>query len=97
MIAPAVPEEPVGIRGGGRRESDQVGRVEIGAVQQVEKFRAELQSQPFADSRVFQHGEIPGCQARTDESVAAEIAKEAAGGWRRDERVGIEPLAGISE
>ena len=32
-----------GIRGGGRREGDQVGRIEIGAVQQVEKFRAELQ------------------------------------------------------
>ena len=84
------------ILGGRWREGDQVWRVEVGAIEQVEDFGAELESEAFAELRVFEDAEVPGGEAGTNVCVATEIAGEAAGGWRRDERGGIEPLARIA-
>src|SRR5690242_9990224 len=46
--------------GTGRREGDQIWRVEVGAVQQIENFCAELQSQALVQRRCFKRGEVPG-------------------------------------
>lgn len=83
--------------GRGRREDDEIGRVEIGAVQKVEDFRAELQSQAFPKRDLLQNGEIPSGESGADVSVTADVAIKAAGGWRCDKRGGIEPLAGLAE
>src|SRR5215472_3211129 len=79
-------------RSGGRGEDNEVGGIEIGAVQKVKDFRAKLQSETLPQGDVFQHREIPGGQSRADVSVAADVSVEAAGRWRSDKRRGIEPL-----
>ena len=84
-------------RGGGRSEHDEVGRIEIGAIKEVEEFGAELEAHAFANRRVFQDGKIPGGQAGADVGVAADVAEETAGGWRADECIGIEPLTRLAE
>src|SRR6266851_1769562 len=89
--------EAGGIGGGGRSEDDEVGSVEIGAVEEIENFGAELQVEALADGGVFQHGKIPGGESGTDVGVAANVAVEAAEGGRGDEGAGIEPLIGIAE
>ena len=86
-----------GIGGGGRSEDDQVGGVEVGAVEQVENFGAELQGHAFADAGVFESGEIPGGQAGADVGVATQVAVEAAVGGRSEKGFGVEPLIGIAE
>src|SRR5262249_32692463 len=85
------------IRQRGRGEGDEVRRVEIGAIQQIEELGAELDVEAFVDARVFEHGEIPGGETGADESVAAQVAVEADGRRRRDKGLGIEPLTGFSE
>ncbi len=84
------------ILGGGRSEGDQVGGVEVGAVEEIEDFGAELEGEALAEFGVFEDAEIPGGEAGADVGVAAEIAGETAGGWRSDECGGIEPLVGIA-
>ena len=51
--------------GGRRREDDQVGRVEVGAVKQIEDFGAKLQGEAFAKLGVFEAAEVPGGEAGT--------------------------------
>src|ERR1700674_4192114 len=77
--------------------SNQVGGVEVGAVEEVEKFRPELEVQAFTNSRFLHRREIPGGQPRASVRVAPHISKESAVVGRRDECVGIEPLIRISE
>src|SRR5260370_39921821 len=89
--------EAGGIGGGGRSEDDEVGSVEIGAVEEIENFGAELQVEALADGGVFQHGKIPSGQGGTGVGVAANVAVEAAEGGRSDEGSGIEPPIGIAE
>jgi hypothetical protein len=64
---------------GGRGEDDSVGRVEIGPVERVEDFGAELQAQALANFGVLQDREFPGAQARADVRVPADIPIETAG------------------
>ena len=72
------------ILGGRRSENDQVGRVEVGAVEEVEEFGAELQGEALAELGVFEGAEIPGGEAGADVGVATKIAGEAALGRRCD-------------
>src|SRR5260370_34015379 len=81
--------EAGGIGGGGRSEDDEVGSVEIGAVEEIEDFGAELQVEALADGGVFQHGKIPGGQGGADVRIAADVAVKAAGGGRSDKGSGI--------
>src|SRR6202040_1227745 len=85
------------VRGGRRCENNQVWRVEIGAIEQVEDFSAELQAQPLANFRIFQHREIPSAEPGTDIGVSAKIACKTAGGGRSDECVWIEPLVRVTQ
>src|ERR1700722_18770574 len=55
------------------REHDQVRRIEIRAIQQVENFRAELHIQALANPGVFQYRKIPGSQARSGVRVPANV------------------------
>src|SRR5215469_2735845 len=64
--------------GRGRREDDEIGGVEIGAVQKVEDFRAKLQTQALPQRDVLQDREIPGGKSRAEVSVAADVSVEAA-------------------
>src|SRR5580704_7229078 len=84
------------ILGGRRREDDQVGRIEVGSVEQIEDFGAKLQREAFTKLRVFEDAEVPGAEAGTNISVAAEVAGESALGRRGDERCGIEILLGVA-
>ena len=84
------------ILGGRRSENDQVGRVEVGAVEEVEELGAELQGEALAELGVFEDAEIPGGEAGADVGVATKIAGEAALGRRCDKGRGIEILAGIA-
>ena len=79
-----------------RSEDDEVGGVEIGAIEQVEKLGAELQGEAFAELGVLEDAEVPCGEVGADISVAAEISGEAAGGWRSDEGCGIEILVRIA-
>jgi len=73
-------------------EDDQIGRVEVGAVEDIEELSAELEGETFAEGGVLCAGEVPGGEAGATQSIAAEVAVEAAIGWRRQECGGIEPL-----
>src|SRR5690348_6773612 len=84
------------ICGCGRREDDEVRSVEISAVQEIEKLSAELDAKPLANSCFLQNGKIPSGEPGTSVGVPAGVAKESAGGRRRDKGGGIEPLGGIS-
>src|ERR1700689_2531729 len=84
------------ILGGRRRENDQVGRVGVGAVEEVEELGAELQGEALAELGVFEDAEIPGGEAGADVGVATEIAGEAALGRWCDKGRGIEILARIA-
>ena len=53
-------------RNAGRSKDNGIRQVEIGAVEQVENLRAELQIQALTNASVFQRGKIPGGQARSD-------------------------------
>ena len=78
-------------------KDDQIGRIEIRAVQEVEDFRAELQTQAFTEGDVLQNGKVPGGETRADVRVSADVAVESAGGWGPYECIRIEPLAGLTE
>jgi hypothetical protein len=78
-------------------EDNQVWRVEVGAIEQVEYFRAELQVEAFGDRSVFEHGEIPGSKTWPGVCVSSDIAVEAKRGWRPDECVRIEPLRRLAK
>ena len=62
----------------GRGEDDGVGLVEIRAIEKVENFGAKLKIQALTNSRVFEHGEIPGCQAGPDQGVSPYVSVEPA-------------------
>src|SRR5882672_10038797 len=66
-----------GRRNAGGGEDDGIGQVEIGAVEKVENLGAKLKIQALAKPRVFQHGEIPGGQARSDQSVSSDVSVES--------------------
>lgn len=82
--------------GRGRSEDDEVRGIEIGAVQEVENFRAELQSKVFPKCDVLKDREIPSGKSRADVGVSADVSIEAAGRWRSDKRGGIEPLRRVT-
>jgi molybdopterin-binding protein len=48
------------------RKHNEIRRIEIRAVQQVENLRAKLHVQALAKSRVIQHRKIPGREARPE-------------------------------
>ena len=95
-MAPAVPETPVGFLADGGVKVIRFGVLKLAQIEQVEDFGAELKGEAFAEFRVFEDAEVPGGEAGTNICVATEISGEAAGGWRRDERGGIEPLVRIA-
>ena len=96
LITPAVPDRPLGLAGGRRSKHDQVRRIEVRVVQQIENFRAKLQVQAFADFRILQHGEIPSSEPRSNIGVSSSITVKTDRCRRRDKRIGIEPLIGIA-
>src|SRR3974390_1034123 len=63
--------------GGARRKDDEVGRVEIGAVQKIEEFGAELKTEALGQSRVFDDGEIPRGQPGAGNDATPCVAPEA--------------------
>lgn len=81
-------------RSGGRKR-DEVRRVEIGPVQEVEEFRPELQAKAFANPGVLKGREIPSGESRTDIGVPPHIAVKSAVRGRRQKSVRIKPLVGI--
>src|SRR6266849_4170938 len=86
-------------RGGTRQKNmcNQVGSVEVGAVQKIEKLGAKLQVQAFANSGFLHHREIPGRQPRASVRVALGISEKSAVIWLGDEGFGIEPLIWATE
>src|SRR5690348_12478728 len=83
--------------GGAGRKGDQIWRVEIGTIQQVEKFGAKLQIEPFGEPRVLESRKVPSCEAGTNQRVSAQIAIKTAAAWRTNKRFRIEPLAWIPQ
>src|SRR5262249_2433786 len=84
----------------GWREGYAVGRIEVGAIEKIEDFGAELQREAFSNTGVFERGEGPGAEAGADERIATKVAVEAGVGGGvggRKERIGIEPLAGLAK
>ena len=96
-MAPAVPERPVRFAAVGWSKYNEVRSIEVGAIEEIEKFGAKLQAQPLMKGYVFQNGEIPRREAWADERVSSEIAVESAGGGRGYERAGVEPLRRLAE
>src|SRR5438445_637449 len=82
-----------GAGGRTRRKGNEVRRVEISAIQQVEELCAKLEIDSFGQLRVLQSREIPGCQAGTNQRVSAQIAIKPAGAWRADEGISIEGIS----
>jgi hypothetical protein len=85
------------ICGGWRRKDDEIGSVEICAVQQIEDFCAKLKIETLVDSRVFQDGEIPIYKAGTADRVSAQVAVKTNGGRGRDQSGRIEPFIGLTQ
>src|SRR6266849_6017204 len=54
-----------------------IGQVEIRSVKKVEYLRPKLKIQPLANPCVFQHGEIPRTQPRSDQRVSSDISIES--------------------
>src|ERR1700682_5474144 len=73
----------------GRRADEDVGKVKIRPVQEIERFGPELERHPLAQSRVFDQGDIDGLERRPVENVASGISKASEGGDY--ERRGVEP------
>src|SRR5206468_2097582 len=66
-------------------ESDQIGRIGIGAAQEVEDLRAEFEPAAFSKRNLFQHRKIPG-RHRTHYRAEAEEKRKAWGlGNRRND------------
>src|SRR5579859_734659 len=86
-----------GVSGRGRGEDDQVGGVEVGAIEKIEDFGAKLKAEALADDSVFEDGEVPGGQPGADVGVAADVAVETAIGGRSEKGRGIEPLARFAQ
>src|ERR1700730_17242656 len=57
-----------------------VGQSEVGVVEEVKEFGAELDVFGFRDAEIFEHGEIPVGVAGSDADVAAGIAELLNGG-----------------
>src|SRR6266852_9903096 len=76
---------------------NQIGGVEVGAVQEIEKLRAELQVQAFVNSGFLHRREIPGSQPRANVRVSPNISEKSAVVRLGDEGSGIEPLAWVPE
>jgi hypothetical protein len=72
---------------------DQIRRIEVGAVQQIEHLEAQLQRALAAEVHVLERREIDRRQARSRERVAPDGAVEPAVARRRDECRWIEPLS----
>src|SRR5215470_5524699 len=79
------------------RKHDQIRRVEIGAVQEIENLRAELKTEAFCDGGVLEHGKIPCGKSRAGDDVAAGVAVKTACRRRSNEGGGIKPLPGIAQ
>src|SRR5713101_5152914 len=60
---------------------------EVGMIQDVEQFRAELQVGPLGNIELFFHAEIQVEQARANERILAEIAEGSR--CRQHKRAGI--------
>src|SRR6266542_1233314 len=71
-------------------EDDQVGRTEVGMVQQVEALRAELELHAVADLRVLEERDVHTRQSRPPQTAPAYVAERPH--RRHDVRIGIEPL-----
>src|ERR1700674_1576272 len=59
-------------------EDNGIGQVEIRPVKKVEYLRAKPKIQTLANPRVFQHGEVPRGQARSDQRVSSDVSIEPA-------------------
>src|SRR6266404_3456164 len=83
-----------------RVKDDRVGKVEILAVKKVEYLRPKLKEQSLANPSVFQHGEIPCGQARSNQRVSSDVSIEPAvcrRVRRRQKRIGVEPLVRLAK
>ena len=76
---------------------NQIWRIEICAIQQIEDLNAKLHILGLVKARVFLERHIPRRETGPNIRVSSKIAKETATVWRSDECVGIEPLIGISQ
>src|SRR5208282_2543287 len=81
--------------GGGK--DNEIGRVEIGPVQQVEDLRTKLQGNALTQVRVLNGGKVPGRQAGAVQVVPRGVAEESTVGWRLKKSSGGEPLRGRAD
>src|SRR5215510_14315028 len=73
-------------RGGSEKD---IGQIEVGSVQQIECFHAELQVRALGNARVLDDRVIDGLVRGTRKNVAAGIAECAE--WRERERARVKP------
>src|SRR5262249_52774808 len=82
------------VRSGNRTEGSAVGllirNAEVGVVQEVEEFAAELQPGTFRNREVFVYSEVPLRETGSAEGVAAEVPERRIG---RRQRKGASRLA----
>ena len=78
-------------------EDDEIGGSKVGTIQEIEKFGAKLNIEPFANFVFLEHGKIPSGQSWTGIGVAANVSIETAGGGRRKKSGWIKPLTGLAE
>jgi hypothetical protein len=79
-----------------RCKYNQVRRIKISSVQQIEKLRAKLQREPLADPRILQHRVVPCHQPRSTKRIPSQIPVKSARGWRPNKRRRIKPLRRVS-
>lgn len=73
-------------------KGDQTWRVEVGPVENVKEFGAELQAQALMQGGVLNGGEVPCGETGADKVVARGVAPEPAVGRRLQEEHGAVPL-----
>jgi hypothetical protein len=71
----------------GRTGADVIRDTEVGVIQDVEKFAAELDFYSLADEKVLVDTQVPLPQARRSEGVTAQVAERGGGRWSRRARV----------
>lgn len=81
-------------RAGGGGVDDGIGRIEIGVIEEIEDFGAELERETFRDGKFAGDGEVGFDKAGALQGVAADVAVGA--GQRLDEGIGIEELRGAA-
>src|ERR1700730_16841324 len=77
-----------------RRPNKNIRQIEIGSVQQIESFRAELQSGLLPELRVLHERKVNGLIGRSLENIAPRISEAAEG--RNAERLRVEPKIGAA-